>query len=124
MEIIPKSKKQRVREIFEELENLHKTPGKRLPGYGIALIRELEVILKTSFRDALDMKQKVGIFLADEKKTRVSLPVRIRRARRRANLTQEQLAIKVSKSQTYIQLVEKGERVPSGELYEWLVQNE
>lgn len=89
--------------------------------YRIGLIRLLEKLMRTEFASTADLRQSVERFLDGYDGRRLPLPAAIRRARKKIKLTQRQLAEQLGfKDHTLISKYEKGQRVPSEKVIEWL----
>jgi len=89
--------------------------------YRIGLIRFLEKLMRTEFASTTDLRQHVERYLEGHDGRRLPVPQAIRRARKKLKLTQRQLAEQLGfKDHTLISKYEKGERVPSDKVLEWL----
>jgi len=87
----------------------------------VRLIQFLEKRLRKDFASTRDLKQHVERFVAGHDGRRMPISQAIRRARKKRKLTQRQLAEHLGfKDHTLISKYEKGERVPSGKVIEWL----
>lgn len=87
----------------------------------VILVNLLERILKTDFKNTSDFRGKIGRFVDgyDLRKDKVS--ERIRKARKKERLTQQQLADKLLfKKHTSIAQYETGKRYPPRHVLEWL----
>lgn len=89
--------------------------------YRLGLIRFLEKLMRTEFASTADLRQHVERFLDGYDGRRLPLPAAIRRARKKLKLTQRQLAEQLGfKDHSLISKYEKGQRVPSAKVIEWL----
>jgi len=89
--------------------------------YRLALIRFLEKLMRTDFANTADLRQHVERYLGGYDGRRLPVPQAIKRARKKLKLTQRQLAEKLGfKDHTLISKYEKGQRVPSEKVIEWL----
>jgi hypothetical protein len=89
--------------------------------YRVGLIRFLEKLMRTEFASTADLRQHVERFLDGYDGRRLPVPQAIKRARKKLKLTQRQLAEQLGfKDHTLISKYEKGQRVPSAKVIEWL----
>jgi hypothetical protein len=89
--------------------------------YRIGRIRYLEKLMRTDFASTADFRQHVERYLEGYDGRRLSVPQAIKRARKKLKLTQRQLGERLGlKDHTLISRYEKGQRVPSEKVIEWL----
>jgi len=89
--------------------------------YRVGRIRFLENLMRTEFASTADFRQHVDRYLSGYDGRRLPVPQAIKRARKKLKLTQRQLAELLGfKDHTLISKYEKGQRVPSGKVIQWL----
>jgi DNA-binding transcriptional regulator YiaG len=89
--------------------------------YRVALIGYLEKLMQTSFASTADLRQHVERYLSGFDGRRLPVPQAIKRLRKKLGLTQRRLGeILGFKDHTLISKLEKGQRVPSDKVIEWL----
>lgn len=87
----------------------------------VGLIRYLEKLMRMEFSSTTDLRQHVERYLDGHDGRRLPVPQAIRRARKKLKLTQRQLAEQLGfKDHTLISKYEKGQRLPSDKVIEWL----
>jgi DNA-binding XRE family transcriptional regulator len=87
----------------------------------IGLIRDLERLMKTEFKDTRDFREKVEKFSDGYDLRRADPATRLRRARMKFNMTQKDLAQHLGyTSHAAIAQFEKRKRPPSRRVTEWL----
>ena len=93
--------------------------------YRVGLIRYLEKLMRTEFVSTKDLRQHVERYFDGHDGRRLPISEAIKRTRKKLKLTQKQMAAQLGlKDHTLISKYEKGERVPSDNVLNWLKENE
>jgi len=110
-----------VKKIHQIITNPNR-PSDHHSFYGrVDLIAFLERILRTEFRNTRDMNQKLADFHNGYDLRRIDPKIKILKMRKRQNLTQKQLAMKLGySSHVLIAQMESGKRPASKRVLAWL----
>lgn len=87
----------------------------------VQLVRCLESLLNTQFRNTRDFRRKIKEYLKNYEIRKKPVGDRIKKARKKLGLTQKQVAEQLGfKSHVAIVNYEKGKRYPPNKVFQWL----
>jgi len=125
LEKIKDNKRYFVKKVFDTLTSPDLPTDPNSVQLHIGAIRCLEKILSTQFKDTHDFKEKIARSLGGYDLRKTDPKERLKRARKKAGLTQKELATLLGyPSQVSIAHVEGGTRYPSKKMLEWLEKEE
>lgn len=118
---VAKDKRPAVKRLWLALTDQDRPCDSASVDHRIGLIRFLEKLMRTEFASTTDLRQHIERYLEGHDGRRLPVPQAIKRARKKLKLTQRQLAEQLGlKDHTLISKYEKGQRVPSEKIIEWL----
>jgi len=120
-----KNKKATVKWIWQVLTDPERPWDAASVDHRVRLIQLLEKLLRKDFTSTRELKLHVERLVASPDGRRMPISQALRRARKKRKLTQRQLAEHLGfKDHTLISKYEKGERLPSAKVIEWLKEGE
>lgn len=122
---IKDNRKYFVKKVFDILTSPDLPTDPNSVQFHIGAYRCLENILSTQFKNTHDFKEKIARYLGDYDLRKTEPKERLKRARKKAGLTQKDLAALLGfKSQVSIAHIEEGKRYPPKKVLEWLEKQE
>jgi len=110
-----------VRKLLQIVSNPDSLADPKLLQRRVYALRCLENLLRTQFRNTIDLKRKAEDYLNGYEIRKRPVGERIKKARKKLGWTQKELASHLNyKSHVAIVQFERGLRYPPGKVFEWL----
>ena len=114
-----------VKKIYEIITKLGRPGDEKSVEWRITALRSLKNMFRTDFKNTREFKDKIENYLEGYDLRKSEPKYRLKKARKKANLTQKDLAKLLGyKSQVSIAHFEEGKRYPPKKILQWLGEQE